>query len=215
MMKFLLLASLLLAVVKMTLAGEQGGGQFDLSPDQLAEAKVAIEAADWDRVRSLLGLRSKREEAIIAAVRSESVEDLLSLLEIPTYRDLFREVRSGGDADRVRKMLSRGYDANARNEEGYTVLMVAARHSHAAVIRVLVKVGGAELDARHPVTLGTALMSAVAFKNDAAVRELVHLGADIDAVSVGGATALGLAHGMRTEAASILRAAGARLWWEQ
>ena len=53
---------------------------------------------------------------------------------------LFRAAKTG-DLEEVRRLLRAGVDVNARNEYGYTALIVAASYGHPAVVEVLLEKG--------------------------------------------------------------------------
>ena len=48
---------------------------------------------------------------------------------------------AAGDVGRVRKLLQRGANIQARDVDGWTALMLAAMEGHAAVARILVEEG--------------------------------------------------------------------------
>lgn len=62
--------------------------------------------------------------------------------------DLFDAARSG-DTTRLEQALSSGADIDARDEDGYTALMWAARHGHLSAVRLLNE-KGADLQLRTP-----------------------------------------------------------------
>jgi hypothetical protein len=88
-----------------------------------------------------------------------------------------------GDTDRVRKLLRKGANVNARNEYGWTPLHWAALYGHADVVRLLLE-HGAEVNARDE-NGQTPLHEAASW---GVVRLLPHHGADVNTRDKGGRT---------------------------
>jgi hypothetical protein len=59
----------------------------------------------------------------------------------PAAREARQLVESGGDPLRLAKLLGRGVDVNARDEFGWTMLMLASRGGHVETARVLLAAG--------------------------------------------------------------------------
>jgi ankyrin repeat protein len=87
------------------------------------------------------------------------------------------------------RLLAAGGDANARLLSGETPLMEAARRGNLATVRVLLS-GGADPDAREVNGGQNAMMWAIAQRHATVMEELVRRGADINARSKRGFTAL-------------------------
>lgn len=81
----------------------------------------------------------------------------------------------------ISTLIENGAEVNARDEQGRSVLMLAAMHNpHPGVIFALIK-SGAEVNARTPDTGQTALFFAVRYNsNPAVVITLINQGADQD-----------------------------------
>ena len=82
-----------------------------------------------------------------------------------------------GDVETLERLLSAGYDIDAKDEHGQTALMIAARDGRTSVAQFLVG-HGADLDHTAKFRL-TALMLAVINGQVAIVRALVDAGADL------------------------------------
>src|SRR6185295_3939897 len=90
------------------------------------------------------------------------------------------------DAQSVKALLNKGADANARDDEGATVLMQAALNADADCLRLLLD-KGADPNARNKAG-ATALMWAVA--DIRKINLLLSKGADTKAKAASGSTAL-------------------------
>ena len=105
--------------------------------------------------------------------------------------DQLLEAASNGDLASIRDLLARGADIDARDDYGWTALMVASESGEVAAVELLLD-RGADIDARDDYG-GTALMEASAYGGVAAVELLLDRGADIEAREDGGWTALMMA----------------------
>ena len=96
----------------------------------------------------------------------------------------FRLVETAaGSVDRVRDLIARGADVNARNYKGQTALHCAARAGFVEIVSLLLE-HGAEVDLRDRAghtPLMTALRSTI--KNKDKLREVVHVLTEAGAVS--------------------------------
>jgi cytohesin len=97
-----------------------------------------------------------------------------------------------GDLERVKSVLSRGDNVNARDALGSTPLHDAAWIGDEAITALLID-RGADIDARHEEGGSTPLHYAVIKNNREVAALLVARGADIKATYRSGATALHLA----------------------
>ncbi len=82
-------------------------------------------------------------------------------------------------AERVKKMLARGVNPNARDANGETGLIVAMRYQSLNVARVLMDQKGIDLEAKAP-NGNTALMMAAFRKDKTALLELLQRGAQVN-----------------------------------
>ncbi|MBC9711497.1 ankyrin repeat domain-containing protein [Streptomyces sp. TRM66268-LWL] len=82
----------------------------------------------------------------------------------------------GGFDDLVAALIDRGADVNARNDDGASALLEAARNDHGGAVGVLLG-AGAEVDSADRWG-HTALMVAAGFASVAVLRRLVMAGAD-------------------------------------
>jgi ankyrin repeat protein len=92
--------------------------------------------------------------------------------------EFFRAAQLDG-AERVKKMLARGVNPNARDSNGETGLIVAMRYEALNVARVLMDQKGIDLEAKAP-NGNTALMMAAFRKNKTALLELLKRGAQVN-----------------------------------
>jgi len=84
-----------------------------------------------------------------------------------------------GDVERVRGLLERGADPDARDEDGRTPLYIAAANGSVEVARLLLK-HGADVNAR-AIDGSTPLHLAVAFGHLDVAELLLERGADVNA----------------------------------
>jgi ankyrin repeat protein len=116
-----------------------------------------------------------------------------------------------GRADTLERLLTTGFDINARDAQGQTALMIAARLGHDSAVALLCE-RGAGLDYTAKFQL-TALMLAVVNNHVSVAQQLVRAGADLAIRGTGapgfsGKTALDLAVAAgHHELAAMLRAA--------
>ncbi|WP_371869111.1 ankyrin repeat domain-containing protein [Duganella margarita] len=107
--------------------------------------------------------------AVVPAVAFEQSDDEV---------EFFRAAQLDG-AERVKKMLARGVNPNARDSNGETGLIVAMRYEALNVARVLMDQKGIDLEAKAP-NGNTALMMAAFRKNKTALLELLKRGAQVN-----------------------------------
>jgi excisionase family DNA binding protein len=106
----------------------------------------------------------------------------------PRAGDALLNAISAGDPDEVRALLAAGADANAKDAEGWTALMLVTVKGHLDVARELLK-AGADLNARNQKGW-TALRFAVSMDDAEALRLLLEAGADLNGQDAEGDTAL-------------------------
>jgi hypothetical protein len=114
--------------------------------------------------------------------------------------DFFSAALSG-DVTEVKRLLKRGVDVNARQEQGATALLLAVSNGHRDVVELLVE-AGVDVDAQDGMG-----RSAIGFASATGQTEIVKLligaGADVNARDARGRTALMLASAQGT--AEIVR----------
>jgi hypothetical protein len=98
-----------------------------------------------------------------------------------------------GHTNLVRELLDKGADANAKSDDGKTMLYIASREGNSDVVQALLD-KGADVNAKGS-NGATALMVASQNGRVDVVRALIDKGADINAKMNGGWTALLLASG--------------------
>jgi len=96
-----------------------------------------------------------------------------------------------GSVRKVKRLIARGANVNARNRQGATALMYAILSGSVEVARILIE-NGADVDARD-CNGKTALMQAVDRGNIDIVKLLLENGADTDIKDKKGCTALNFA----------------------
>lgn len=88
---------------------------------------------------------------------------------------------SAGDAAQIKNLIAQGADVNARDKDGLTALMWAAREGHAEIARVLVD-AHADMNVRDCASAGwTPLMHAIHKNQNDLARLLIERGADVNA----------------------------------
>jgi ankyrin repeat protein len=101
----------------------------------------------------------------------------------------FIETVEKGDGARIKELLVRNANPNARNCIWQTALMRASLRGHTTVVQELLK-AHASIDAQSGKHLMTALMFAAAWGKIDVVRILLDEGANVDAQNIDGWTAL-------------------------
>jgi ankyrin repeat protein len=114
-----------------------------------------------------------------------------------------------GDTASVRRLIDEGASVDARDDEGMTPLLYAAREGHMQVAALLIA-EGADLTATEPRDDRTPLHLSAYLGSRGVVKELVASGAEVDAVDRIGLTPLYLAvHSGHRDIAEMLLDSGA------
>ena len=98
--------------------------------------------------------------------------------EVPAAEPLFQAIQKG-DTAAIKRLLSRGFNANAKDAEGTPALMAAALYAGVDCVKLLLE-RGADPNARNAAG-ATALMWAI--PDLAKVKRLIEAGADVNARS--------------------------------
>ena len=115
-----------------------------------------------------------------------------------------------GDTETVEHLLSNGAEVNAKDNNGWTALMVAAGQGYIIKNVQVLLANGAEVNAKNNGGV-TALMVATGKGHTEAVQVLLANGAEVNAKSNKGATALMIAEVKgHTEIVNLLKNAGAK-----
>jgi len=125
-----------------------------------------------------------------------------------------RELCANGTPEEIQAAIDGGADVKAKNADGDTALMMAARYNeNPKAVSVLLK-AGADVNAQFAEY--TPLMYAAGYnKNPKVVSVLIEAGADVNAMGYEGSTVLSVAESNENEEAipeivSILKKAGAK-----
>ena len=112
-----------------------------------------------------------------------------------------------GDESRVASLLQSQADVNARDECGWSPLIMTAKEGHASLLQLLLAAGAAPCS---PDVSHTALRGAALFGHCACIRLLVKAAAAVNQCSAGGKTPLmGAALNGHTDALALLLEHGA------
>jgi cytohesin len=120
-----------------------------------------------------------------------------------------------GNIQEIEDLLAKGADVNAKDEDGYTALFIAALRGHKEIVELLLAKGAdinALLDDDERGMGGwTSLHAAARFSRKSVVEVLISKGADISAKTKDGGTALSLAKDRgHTEIVELLKKHGAK-----
>jgi ankyrin repeat protein len=184
----------------------------------LVKAGADVNAKDADGWTAMTyAVRNNKPEVVTileqagATETQAMVEKAIKTREI---NDQFLKLCKTGTPQEIQAALKAGADVNAKNEDGDTALMFAARYNNdPEVISVLVK-QGADVNAQFAEC--TALMYAAMYsKNPEVVDRLVKSGADVNVMGYEGSTVLDFAQSNEnkevvSEIVAILEKAGAK-----
>jgi ankyrin repeat protein len=116
-----------------------------------------------------------------------------------------------GHVEIARTLIQRGAALNEQDRGRWAPLSVASRHGHARVVELLLAQPEVDVSVACGPNDLTPLMLAAEFGHEDVVRQLIDHGADVNARTKGGETALLLAVQYKQEkTAALLRASGAR-----
>jgi ankyrin repeat protein len=114
--------------------------------------------------------------AIIPATKKESLPSTsFALIE-----DDLLKAASNGEIEKVRSLLNKGANVNAKDKDGVTAMMWASEKGQTEIVNILLS-KGAEVNARENNSGMTALMVAAAEGHTAIVEALLAKGADVNA----------------------------------
>lgn len=114
-----------------------------------------------------------------------------------------------GDTDRLKALIAKGADPNAKDILGSPALIGAACAGHTGIVEALLS-AGADVNAKGALVDSTALICASSEGHTDTVKALLAAGADVNAKNEYGQSALYLgAQGCHTESVKALLAAGA------
>lgn len=124
-------------------------------------------------------------------------------------QQIFQWVRSGS-SEELAPLLAQRLPPNLRNEQGDSLLILAAYHGHEDVVRLLLEAGA---DTEVANDRGQTALCAAAFRGDAGiVRALLGHGAQVDGPQGGRTAFMVAAMFNRVEIMQLLRAHGADPW---
>lgn len=145
------------------------------------------------------------------AAASASVPVVTSAMKQPgeELTQVVFDLARNGEADGVREYIDAGYDPNASNARGDTLLTVAAYNGQANVVATLLASADTRVDLRN--RMGFTALTAAAMKGEVEIaRALLAAGAAVEGDNTGGRTPLMFAAMFgRTDAARLLLERGA------
>lgn len=185
-------------------AGQQPTGyQAVMESVRVAKQKIAADSRDIYPLLAIIQ-GSEYPNAIQAASRRGDDAALRELYQAKYSKQWPRTVKGtpvlfyaamNGDTDVVRRLLARGADATAANEEGWTALHAAAERSSSDIVKLLLA-HKAKADAKTarfgetPLMLACGQFGGTDVRSLACTRLLIAHGADIDARTNDGETPL-------------------------
>jgi cytohesin len=146
---------------------------------------------------------------LLAACGGKQDESLKKSVNEAAIKEVFDAAESG-NLNKVKKLINEGIGVNARNEDGETLLHLAARHTNIELAELLIN-SGAEVDIRDK-SGATSLHESAWFGQKSFLQFLISKGADINATDNNGYTPLDYAvDGPRGgETAPLLRKHGGK-----
>jgi len=154
--------------------------------ETLIEARVDVNSKDEYDYTPLYLATIRKEKQVVEALIGAGAE--VNLQNYWGQTPLHSSAGKWGDRDIVKLLVKKGADINAVGENGYTVLMEAARRGHQEVVEFLVE-KGADVNAIDSHGR-TALIEAAVYGTQEMVGFLVEKGANVNATGRDGWTAL-------------------------
>jgi len=167
-----------------------------LSPEKL-KAKARAKVKNWKKEKALAEKRGIPKAADVSlVVRNLSARKALSDKEKERLDFELGDVASAtegleGREEKIRRLLEAGADVNVRRGNGWTPLMVEARHGIFAEVMKLLIAYGADLDLQNSEG-STALHIAAIDNNGEAAEILIDAGADPHIKDVNGRDVMGV-----------------------
>lgn len=146
-------------------------------PLAFAAAPATAQLGQSDGTKFLQSVKDAKNDEVIAALEKPGVT-LINTRDRSNGEGVLHIVVRRGDMAYLGYLLSKGADANLRDNKGETALLLAARLGRKEMVDTLAKSGG-------NVNLGngsgeTPLIIAVQRRDSSLVRDLLDLGADPD-----------------------------------
>ncbi len=145
----------------------------------------------YARLREVSQDRFLKQAAPIKATEKASPDQVVTQARVEQWltegADLTQELANavvGNDAERVKFLLSKGADVNARDVQGYSPLHTAARNRNSTLVALLAE-AGADVNARDSDGF-TVLLHAINRNHVPTIEMLARKGADLELGTTGG-----------------------------
>jgi ankyrin repeat protein len=152
------------------------------------DAEIAKPTISQEIKNSLMALNAGLK-ALIARFRKEKSVDKteLSSAEKAKIQSEFVNAIEGNDIARVKDLIARGADVNAKGKDGQSYLHEAASKGHVEIVKLLIE-KGADINARNKY--GNSALHYAAFENIEIVKILIEKGANVNVEDNAGKTPL-------------------------